>query len=342
MANHHSYSLHCVAFRVARLASDGTTPADAGSNSAYVSDKLMKIDFNPEVDEGPEVADRGASGKLDRIFKMRDLLKRLNIEIELTTGDPELEWILTGGTILTSSETALSAMGSLSSSTATTGGTLAAATYGYKVSALSQYGETAASAEKTQVTTGSTSTVTLTWTTITDAVGYRVYGRTSGGPWRLIAQIAQAASPTYTDLGTITPDATMTAPTSDTSGTAVNGLAYPAIGTEALANGISIEAWTRNVAQVGTPGGVPGEQVPTAPYMRWVFPRVYLTKGDRSIDGNPMASVFTGYATENSQWGNGPWNDWLYASNRVVQFAYDITANVPAATVGRIAIPAQV
>jgi hypothetical protein len=341
--NHATYSLHCVAFRVARLAPDGTTPADAGSNSAYVSDKLMKIDFNPEVDEGPEVADRGASGLLIRTFKMKDLLKRLNIEMEIGTGDFELEWLLTGGDILTSSEDPLDAMGALSSSTLTSGGQLVAATYGYKVSALSQYGETIASAEKTQVVPAgtSTNTVTLTWTTITDAVGYRVYGRTSGGPWRAITQIPQAASPTWTDLGTITPDPALSAPTADTSGVAPSGLAYPAVGFEASPP-VSIEAWTRNVAQPGSPGLVAGEQVPTAPYQRWVFPRIFLTKSDRTIDGNPMASVFTGWAEENSGWGNGPWNDWLYPSNRMVQMAQDIESNVPANHVGRLAIPAQV
>lgn len=343
MANWSSYSLHCVAFRVCRLAADGSTPADVGSGSMYVSDKLMKIEFNPEMDEGPEVANRGASGAMIQTFKLPDLLKRMNMTVQVGTGDPELEYIMSGGDVLTSAASALSAMGALGSSTATSGGSLAAGTYGYKVSALSQYGETAASAEKTQVTTGSTSTVTLTWSTVTDAVGYRIYGRTSGGPWRVISQIAQAASPTYTDLGTITPDATMVAPTIDTSGTAPNGYAYPAVGADSIPNGVSIEAWSRNVAQPGTPGYPSGQQIGQAPYIRWVWPKVHLFKGDRTIDAeNPVDGMFTGYAVENSQWGNGPNNDWLYASNRLVQWAYDVTANVPAATVGRISVPAQV
>jgi hypothetical protein len=60
-------SLHCVAFRVAKLALDGSTPADVGAGSVYVSDKLMKIDFNAELDEGPEIANRGASGQLIQV-----------------------------------------------------------------------------------------------------------------------------------------------------------------------------------------------------------------------------------------------------------------------------------
>jgi hypothetical protein len=346
VANYQSLSLHCVAFRVTRLALDGTTPADVGAGSSYVSNKLMKMEFNPDVEAGPEVSNRGASGDLIQIFKLPDLIKRYTISMQIGTLDPELEWIISGGSILTSTAAALTAMGTLGSSTATTGGVLVAATYGYKVTALSAYGETAASAEKTQVVPSgtSTNTVTLTWTAITGAAGYRIYGRTSGGPWRIITQIAQAVSPTWTDYGTITPDASMVAPAADTSGTAVNGYAYPSIGSDPLPYGVSVEAWSRNIAQPGTPGYPAGQQIGQAPYIRWVFPFVKgLRKANRTLDVNPVDSSFDGgFAQENSQWGNGPFNDWLYASDKVVQYAYDIAANVPAASVGRVAVPAQV
>lgn len=344
MANWGGMSIHCVAVRVTKLALDGSTPADIGAGSAYVSDKLMKIDFNSELDEGPEIANRGASGQMIQVFKMKDLIKRLNIEIELGALDPELEFLLTGGTILTSTADALDAMGTLSSSTATTGGTLVAGTYGYKVTALSPYGETAGSAEKTQVVPSgtATNTVTLTWTAITDAVGYRVYGRTATGPWRFISEAPQASSPTFTDYGAITPDATQPAPTVDTSGTAPNGYAYPAVGQEAAGFGVSIEAWSRNIAEPGTPGYPAGQQVGVAPWIRWVFPRVFLQKGDRTLDANPVGSTFSGWAEENASWGNGPFNDWTYPSNRLVQYAYEPDANLPTAGVGRVQIPAQV
>ncbi|MGH2897013.1 MAG: hypothetical protein ACRDPM_27625 [Solirubrobacteraceae bacterium] len=56
-----------------------------------------------------------------------------------------------------------SQMGTVTSATATTTGTLAAATYLYQVSAvIARFGEIQASAEVSQATTGSTSTVTLT------------------------------------------------------------------------------------------------------------------------------------------------------------------------------------
>lgn len=99
-------------------------------------------------------------------------------------------------------------------STATTGGTLAAATYAYRVSALDgRGGETLASTETTQATTGTTSTVTVNWGAVTGATGYRIYGRTSGGQ-QLLATVG--AVTTYTDTGAATPSGAL--PTANTTG----------------------------------------------------------------------------------------------------------------------------
>jgi hypothetical protein len=348
IANWAGMSLHCVAFRVSQLALDGSTPA---GNRMYVSDKLMKIDFNPDIEAGPEVSNRGASGNLIQVYRLPDLTKRLTMSVQVGALDPELEWLLTGGTILTSPTgiTALGAMGALGSTTATTGGALVPATYGYKVSALSAYGEGAASAEKTQVVPAgtNTNTVTLTWTAVTAGTGnpvygYRIYGRTSGGPWRKIQDIAAAGSPSYTDLGTITPDPTVTPLATDTTlaaGTA-QGYQYPTVGVDPTPFGCGLEAWSRNVAEPGTPGYAAGQQIGQAPYIRWVWPRMFLHKANRTVDMNPVDSTFDGYAVENVNFGNGPNNDWLYDSSRLVQYAYDTA--IPTPGVGFASVPAQV
>jgi hypothetical protein len=76
-------------------------------------------------------------------------------------------------------------MGTVTSATATTGGSLAAGTYKYVVSAvIARVGEIVASAEVSQTTTGSASTVTLSFTPPAGfengtAISYKVY-RTSG------------------------------------------------------------------------------------------------------------------------------------------------------------------
>lgn len=65
--------------------------------------------------------------------------------------------------------------------TATTGGTITAGTYRYVVTAINANGETIASNEQTIVTTGSTSTVTVSWGAVTGATGYKLYKTAAGG-----------------------------------------------------------------------------------------------------------------------------------------------------------------
>lgn len=96
--------------------------------------------------------------------------------------------------------------------TATTGGTLAAGTYFYVITALSAVGETVRSNEVSQATTGTESTVGLSWAAVPQATGYKVYRSTSTGTQTLLATLGAVTS--YTDTGTAT-----TAPTPPT----VNG-----------------------------------------------------------------------------------------------------------------------
>jgi hypothetical protein len=84
------------------------------------------------------------------------------------------------------------AMPAVTTATATTGGSLAAATYYYRVSAvMGRYGELNCAAEVSQVTTGSTSTVTLSFTPPASIEGglvqtYRVYRSTATGTESLL------------------------------------------------------------------------------------------------------------------------------------------------------------
>jgi hypothetical protein len=66
-------------------------------------------------------------------------------------------------------------------STSASGGTIAAGTYKYVVTAINANGETTISNEQTIVTTGSTSTVTVTWASVTGATGYKLYKTAAGG-----------------------------------------------------------------------------------------------------------------------------------------------------------------
>jgi hypothetical protein len=99
-------------------------------------------------------------------------------------------------------------------STATTGGTLPAATYYYVLTAINGNGETLKSNEVSQVTTGSTSTVTLSWAAITGATGYKLYRATSTGAEVLLTTLGTVT--TFTDTGSLTPGSA-TPPTANTT-----------------------------------------------------------------------------------------------------------------------------
>jgi len=86
-------------------------------------------------------------------------------------------------------------MGAVTTATATTGGTLAAATYYYQiVPVIARQGEVLPSTEVSQATTGSTSTVTLSFSTPTGLDGsqpnlYKVYRSTSTGTETLLGYV---------------------------------------------------------------------------------------------------------------------------------------------------------
>jgi hypothetical protein len=90
--------------------------------------------------------------------------------------------------------------------TSTTGGTLAAATYSYRLARVVDDVESNVSTAVTQVTTGSTSTVTLTWGADGTAQVFRIYGRV-GGSETLITEVA-AGSTSWVDTGALTPSGT--------------------------------------------------------------------------------------------------------------------------------------
>lgn len=82
--------------------------------------------------------------------------------------------------------------------TATTGGTITAGTYIYAVTAINAAGETLISNERTITTTGSTSTVTVTWVAAVGATGYNLYKTAAGG--------ATSTELKYKTVGAVTTD----------------------------------------------------------------------------------------------------------------------------------------
>lgn len=84
----------------------------------------------------------------------------------------------------------------------TAGGTLAAGTYWYRVSAVVGGVEGLACLEQSgTVASGSTGSVALSWTAVASATAYKIYGRTQGAEQLLTSQ----AGTTYTDTNAATP-----------------------------------------------------------------------------------------------------------------------------------------
>lgn len=130
--------------------------------------------------------------------------------------------------------------------TATTGGTLAAGTYVYTTTAVVNGVETAASATGSQVTTGSTSTVTVTAATVSGATAYRFYGRTSGNQFFM----TQQASNVFTDTGSLTPNSGIVPPAS----TSTSSLLFPELQGGKLIHGVAAATTSKQTGAYHTRG----------------------------------------------------------------------------------------
>lgn len=91
------------------------------------------------------------------------------------------------------------------------------------------------------------------------------------------------------------------------------GFAYPPLNVADAGNGVSIELWTKRVDSSG-------ELDTDFPYAWWVFPRVRFVLGQKQAQNGPMENPFTGQASENPNWFDGPLNDWPTDSDRVAQW----------------------
>lgn len=104
----------------------------------------------------------------------------------------------------------------------TTGGTLAGGTiFNYSIVAIDAAGNTTTGTGATKTTAGgtSTNTVQIVWNAVTNAAGYKVYGRTSGS--QLLMATLPNTTLNWTDTGSITPSGVM--PTINTTGTITSG-----------------------------------------------------------------------------------------------------------------------
>lgn len=127
----------------------------------------------------------------------------------------DLSTFMRPGDVLDAQSASLPAPVPLTAAGSTTGGTLAANPYFYKITGTNANGETLPGLELTVTTTGSTSSVVLTWQRLLGATGYKVYRSTASNTEVLLATVTGGATLSYTDTGTAT-----TSGTPPTAGTA--------------------------------------------------------------------------------------------------------------------------
>lgn len=161
----------------------------------------------------------------------------------------------------------------LAPSTATTGGTLAAQTYYAKLTVLGVSGESLPSAEKSITTTGTTSTITYSWSAMPGVTGYNLYIGTTAGGENIVINVGNVTSYTYTGSGGAagTPPAVNTAVSSarfefdsnvvqtaqtglPQTGAAMNNDIYNQIASSGLIN-------TTTGLQIATPSGTVGAEI---------------------------------------------------------------------------------
>lgn len=136
----------------------------------------------------------------------------------LTNGTDNLSYY-DGSSITTFTE--ISAPGAPTVTRTGTGHNTGSYTYSYKITAITDIGETVGS------TAGSTTSdqselstdkyMAISWSSVTNATGYNVYGR-KDGKWYFIAYLEGNSSTSYDDTGAVTPSEVFTPPEGNSTG----------------------------------------------------------------------------------------------------------------------------
>jgi len=286
----------------------------AGANT-WSTAGLIKATLTPVVEAGDDIAVKLASGDLAAWYRHGDMPKYKTIEIDMSRPDVNIEQALAGGSVITdSTTTALSTPTAPTPTPSASGGVLASGTYSVRVSAYNQYGETLACAStSTSAVTGPTGSVSLSWTAVTGAFGYKIYFGNTAGSEQFIARVQGQAVTTYVVTGSITPSGAVPS-SNNTAGPGAVGYSAPNMGVVGNKNGVSVELFGKAVV-----GGV---QATVLPYWRWVLPGCKnLVAQQRDFTNALLQNTFMGQAFPNPNWGTGPFGDWTYGSTQVEQRA---------------------
>jgi hypothetical protein len=112
---------------------------------------------------------------------------------------------------------------------------------------------------------------------------------------------------------------------------------FPPLGRVVPGNGVSIELWTLRLADDGqTQDGTYG-------WYKWALPRTRSWRPTgRTFANSSLQNQFVGRVFMNSNWGNGPANDWGTIDTTDSPLIYDVTNTIPTSVCGVQPIVAQI
>ena len=184
------------------------TPLDNDGNiipgsDVFVTDQLMKCTITPVNEAGDAIALKNASGNLGVFAVKGDIPKWYTIALELVYPDPQLEALLTGGTLFNDTTAALGAPEAPTiDDSHTTGGSIKAGTYYYGTESYSVFGRTTMSPLASATVTGSVNVLVIEPDFIGAEVGAVVFGRGIGAGYQ--AQIGTVINFAADECGDIT------------------------------------------------------------------------------------------------------------------------------------------
>lgn len=139
----------------------------------------------------------------------------------------------------------LGAPANLTGTPQTGSGSMSPATYTYQISTITPNGESLVSSPITLVLGGLSTglaSITLDWDLVDGAVGYNIYGRTTGGTYGLLSTVGGSTSE-YIDNGTVTPDTTKQ-PITNSANVATTGQFVISVYDNTKPNQGPLEQWT--------------------------------------------------------------------------------------------------
>lgn len=317
-------ALFALGLRITRL--DATGAPLVGAGNCYTTEAMVRVGFGQTYSEPDAVELKNGKGATCVYYAPPATLLGGTIEeLRFCSPDPYVLQFLSGGEIITTG--GVSEVQTVTIAGTPTGGTFTLTFAGQATAPI------AFSATSAAVQTALRALPTI------GAAGVTV----TGGPGPTTAYVVSFAGPlasqnvnTLTALGSFTggttPTVTVATTTPGVSGSDVTGYRAPQVNVDPTPAGVALEAWSNAILDNSFSA--------TLPYLHWVIPRARLRPTEAYVLSaeDPTQPVFAGTNEQNANFGDGPFNDVLFGTDRIYQ--YNRTATIPNLSAGLLTVTA--